>query len=168
MEIADIGISAISGGLLGTLGTALGRVTGFFERRAENAHERERWVHELQLEAQRAQVSAQTADRTASTDLQAARFEALTESLRSDAGLDSGYRWVAAIRALVRPVLTPFLWILYLIVFFTVMSGAADRFLDEAMESEFLGYFMSNIAFTASAATLWWFGDRARPNWPSR
>ncbi|GJL96634.1 MAG: hypothetical protein DHS20C06_04510 [Hyphobacterium sp.] len=168
MEFADIGISAISGGLLGTLGTALGRLTGFFERRDENAQERERWAHELQLEERHARTNAQAADATASADLQAARFEGLAESLKGDIGLESGYRWVAAIRALVRPVLTPFLWILYLVVFFSVMSGAADRFLDAGMESEFLEYFISNIAFTASAATLWWFGDRARPNWPMR
>jgi hypothetical protein len=168
MEFADLGVSAISGGVLGTLGTALGRVSGFFERRAENAHERERWAHELQLEERRAAASAQSADATASAGLQAARFDGLVESLKTDVGLESGYRWVAAVRSLVRPVLTPFLWMLYLIVFFTVMSGAADRFLDDGVESDFLGYFISNIAFTASAATLWWFGDRARPNWPTR
>jgi len=168
MEFADLGSSAISGGLLGTVGTALGRITGFFERRAENVQERERWAHELRLEEQRAQATERAADASDRADEQAARFEGLTESLRADVGLDSGYKWVAAIRSLVRPVLTPFLWILYLIVFFSVMSGSADRYLDEAVESEFLGYFISNIAFTASAATLWWFGDRARPNWPMR
>jgi hypothetical protein len=168
MDFADLGSSAISGGLLGTVGTALGRVTGFFERRAEHAQERERWAHELRLEERRAHATETAADASRRADMQTARFEGLTESLRGAAGLDSGYKWVAAIRSLVRPVLTPFLWILYLIVFFSVMSGSADRYLAEAVESEFLGYFISNIAFTASAATLWWFGDRARPNWPMR
>jgi len=41
--------SAAGGGLFGLLGTALGRVAGFFERRQEQAHERARWQHETAL-----------------------------------------------------------------------------------------------------------------------
>jgi hypothetical protein len=163
MDIADIGTSAISGGLLGTLGTALGRLTGYFEQRADNAQQRERWAHELRLEEARGNRAAETADAAQSAAQQESRFQGLTESLRNDAGLESGYRWVSAVRALVRPVLTPLLWLLYLVVFFTIMSGATDDYIADGLESEFMGYFISNIAFTASAATLWWFGDRARP-----
>ena len=163
MDIAELGASALSGGLLGTLGTALGRVTGYFERRAELVQERERWTHELQLEEMRARNAASAADSERATALQTARFEALEESLRGDAALESGYAWVSAVRALVRPVLTPLLWLLYLIVFFAVINGKADHFIADEVEAEFVGYFIANIAFTASAATLWWFGDRARP-----
>lgn len=166
MDFIDIGASAVSGGLLGTVGTALGRVTGYFERRAENTQERQRWAHELRLEEVRGQQARETADTELRTETESARYAALRESLRSDAGLETGYAWVSAVRALVRPVLTPFLWLLYLVVFFTVMSGAADAFLAAGAASEFVAYFIANIAFTASAATLWWFGDRARPRWP--
>ncbi|PIW27342.1 MAG: hypothetical protein COW29_11465 [Rhodobacterales bacterium CG15_BIG_FIL_POST_REV_8_21_14_020_59_13] len=163
MDIADIGTSALSGGLLGTLGTALGRITGYFEHRAELGQERERWTHELQMEELRARNAASAAQSERETALQTARFDALGESLHGDAALESGYAWVSAVRALVRPVLTPLLWALYLIVFFAVMNGMADHFIADDVEAEFIGYFISNIAFTASAATLWWFGDRARP-----
>ncbi|WP_420432965.1 hypothetical protein [Hyphobacterium sp.] len=166
MDFIDIGASAVSGGLLGTLGTALGRVTGYFERRAENTQERQRWAHELRLEQVRGQQSREAASTEHRAEIEAARYAALEESLRSDAGLEAGFGWVSAVRALVRPVLTPFLWLLYLVVFFTVMSGAADEFLVAGAESEFVSYFIANIAFTASAATLWWFGDRARPRLP--
>lgn len=163
MDVFDIGASAMSGGLLGTLGTALGRVTGYFERRAENTQERQRWAHELRLEELRGQQAGAAAEAQHRSESDAARFAALQESLRSEAALESGFAWVSAVRALVRPVLTPLLWLLYLVVFFTVMSGAADDFLAEGAESDFIAYFIANIAFTASAATLWWFGDRARP-----
>ncbi|MEE2527221.1 hypothetical protein V0U79_12685 [Hyphobacterium sp. HN65] len=162
MDFLDIGATAVSGGVLGTLGTALGRVTGYFERRAEHHQERERWQHELQLEETRARHAVDGAELGQRSAQQTASYSALAESQRNAAVLESGYPWVAAVRALVRPVLTPFLWLLYLIVFFSVMSGAADQFLDDAAEAEFVGYFIANIAFTASAATLWWFGDRAR------
>jgi len=163
MDIADLGASALSGGLLGTLGTALGRVTGYFERRVELGQERDRWTHELQLEEMRARNVASAANSERETALQTAHFDALGESLRGDAALESGYAWVSAVRALVRPILTPVLWGLYLIVFFAVMKGSADHFIADDVEAEFIGYFVANIAFTASAATLWWFGDRARP-----
>ncbi|WP_421791251.1 hypothetical protein [Hyphobacterium sp.] len=163
MELFEMGTSAMSGGLLGMLGTALGRVTGYFEQRADDAQERQRWAHELQLEEMRNQSAMQMADSENDAARIQSQYENLRESLRNDASLESGYRWVSAVRALVRPVLTPLLWALYLIVFFTVMSGAADRFLAEQVEGDFIAYFISNIAFTASAATLWWFGDRARP-----
>ena len=163
MDIAELSASALSGGLLGTLGTALGRVTGYFERRVELGQERQRWTHELQLEEMRARNAASAADSECATALQTARFEALEESLRGDAALESGDAWVSAVRALVRPILTPLLWLLYLIVFFAVMNGTADHFIADEVEAEFVGYFIANIAFTASAATLWWFGDRARP-----
>jgi len=163
MDFADLGASALSGGLLGTLGTALGRVTGYFERRAELGQERERWTHELQLEEMRARNAASAAESEREVARQTARFEALGDSLRGDAALDSGYAWVSAVRALVRPILTPLLWALYLIVFFAVMNGTTDQFIADDVEAEFIGYFIANIAFTASAATLWWFGDRARP-----
>lgn len=163
MDFLDFGASAVSGGLLGTLGTALGRVTGYFERRADHRQERDRWQHELQLEDMRARRVSEAAGLEQQNELQRARYTALEESQRHAASLESGYAWVSAVRALVRPVLTPLLWVLYLVVFFSVMSGVADRYLDPESEAEFVGYFIANIAFTASAATLWWFGDRARP-----
>lgn len=163
MDITEIGASALSGGLLGTLGTALGRISGYFERRAEFGQERERWTHELRLEELRAQNAISAAQGEREAALQSARFDALGESLRGDTALESGYAWVSAVRALVRPVLTPLLWALYLVVFFSVMNGTANHFIADEVEAEFIGYFISNIAFTASAATLWWFGDRARP-----
>lgn len=163
MDILEIGSSAISGGLLGTVGTAVGRVTGFFEQSAANKQERERWAHELRLEEARASHASASAQASQAADLQSATYAGLNESLQSDAALDPGFRWVSAVRALVRPVLTPLLWVLYLVVFFTIMSGSAERYLEDGMESEFIAHFISNIAFTASAATLCWFGDRTRP-----
>lgn len=163
MDFLELGSSAATGGLLGMVGTAMGRVAGYFEARQANAHERERWQHERTLEAEQADHAARRSDAEHAHDREMASYEGLAESLRTDAALGETYRWVNAIRALVRPILTPILWAVYLVVFFAIVEGNARNFLSADAQDEFIGYFIANIAFAASAATLWWFGDRALP-----
>lgn len=42
-DIISLGLDAAAGGVFGLIGTTLGRVAGFFERRDENAQEQARW-----------------------------------------------------------------------------------------------------------------------------
>ena len=163
MDLVDLGVSAASGGVLGLVGTALGRVAGIFEARQTHSQERERWAHERQMEEVHAQRLVDHEDRISESEALAAAYEGLQVSHQSDAAIGESYRWVQAVRSLVRPVLTPFLWIIYLVVFFAILNGNAARFLSSESQGEFIGYFIANIAFAASAATLWWFGDRALP-----
>ncbi|MEM6412512.1 MAG: hypothetical protein AAF683_13360, partial [Pseudomonadota bacterium] len=65
-DVLGVAASAASGGLFGLVGTALGRVATFFERRQEQAHERARWAHEgellqLQMQANREETEAEIA-----------------------------------------------------------------------------------------------------------
>lgn len=48
-DVIGLAASAAGGGLFGMLGTAIGRVAGYFERRQEQTQERARWGHEVQL-----------------------------------------------------------------------------------------------------------------------
>ena len=48
-DILGLGLDAAAGGVFGIVGTALGRVAGFFERKQVFKHERERWQHEYCL-----------------------------------------------------------------------------------------------------------------------
>lgn len=60
-ELIGIAASAAGGGVFGVLGTALGRLAGYFERRQTIAHEEKRWQHEVQLlEMQRLADAAET------------------------------------------------------------------------------------------------------------
>lgn len=163
MDLLELGSSAATGGLLGMVGTVMGRVAAYFEARQANAHERERWQHERAVRAEEAEREAQRRESDHAHDRQMASYEGLNESLRAEASVGATYRWVNAIRALVRPVLTPVLWIVYLVVFFAIVEGNARTFLSAEAQDDFVGYFIANIAFAASAATLWWFGDRALP-----
>ena len=51
-DIAGLAASAAGGGLFGLVGTALGRLAGFFEKRQQLAHEKARWPNRMVGEAQ--------------------------------------------------------------------------------------------------------------------
>lgn len=162
LDALSVGASAAAGGLFGVIGAALGRVVGVFERREAYKHERAEWahterLHELQMKA----GAAETENELAVVAAQGS-YAGLTESLATDAAsAGTSYRWVEAVRALVRPTLTPLLWLLYLAVFLRVTRADARIFLSAETADDLVAYFVSNVAFAATAATLWWFGDRA-------
>ncbi len=158
-----LGVAAATGGggLFGLLGTAMGRVASIFERRQALAHERARWAHETRLlELQHQARAAETEAEIVLRDVDGS-WRGLEASAGDAASVGESYRWVNAVRALVRPTLTIALWGLYLAVLNAMLQpGAADA-LGEGDRREILNYFLANAAFAATAATLWWFGDRA-------
>ncbi|MGF1462915.1 MAG: hypothetical protein ACFB2Z_07085 [Maricaulaceae bacterium] len=159
-ELASFGANALSGGLFGVVGAALGRVAGFFERRSELAHERARWNHERELHRLNAELRVEETEREIALAQVEGRYDGLRESLRA-ANAPPSYPWVNAVRAMVRPVLTPLLWAVYLAVLFAVLRDPAAIGASAQAKADLIEYFVANIAFAASAATLWWFGDRA-------
>ncbi|MFN3212261.1 MAG: hypothetical protein ACE37M_04090 [Henriciella sp.] len=147
-DLIGITASAAGGGLFGLLGTALGRVAGFFEKRQTMAHEERRWSHELKLlELQHAAAVQET-----EADLAIARTEGswagLEASLAAEAAIAKSYRWVDAVRALTRPLLTLLLWTITFAIWFTADLAGRSSITETA-------------TFAATAATLWWFGDRS-------
>lgn len=150
MGVLGLGASALSGGIFGVVGTALGRLGGFFERKQTFAQERARWAHEIQLQELTARTkAAETEAEHRLIDTQGA-WQALSASYEAEARIGESYAWVNAVRALTRPVLTLFLWIAALIIFWNTAhtDGAHAAFVE-------------TVTFAATAATLWWFGDRA-------
>ncbi|MBU2532389.1 MAG: hypothetical protein KKB37_06590, partial [Alphaproteobacteria bacterium] len=95
------------------------------------------------LEALRAEAS-ELALQTANA---AGGWQGLHASLAAEAAIGDSYRWVNAVRGLTRPFLTLLLWLITAWVF--LGSGAAAR-----------GEIVETATFAATAATLWWFGDR--------
>ena len=95
----------------------------------------------------------------------AGSYGGLEASLAAAASLDAP-AWVDAVRGLVRPVLTPLLWLAVLAVFFQI-GGDQARWISQAERAELIAYLVNSLVFAATAATLWWFGDRppraARP-----
>jgi hypothetical protein len=146
-DLIGLAASAAGGGVFGLIGTVIGRIAGLFERRQENAQEQARWKHEaalmeLQMKARAPELAGQ--ESLAHT---AGAWQGLAASVAADAAIGDSYRWVNAVRALTRPLLTLLLWLITLLVW----SGAA---------AEQKAGIVETATFAATAATLWWFGDR--------
>lgn len=146
-DIVGLAASAARGGVFGLLGTVIGRAAGYFEQRQSHAHERARWQHDAELirlhrQARREEHAA--AEQLAETS---GSWAGLAASLQAEAAIDDSYAWVNAVRALTRPVLTLLLWLITWLVF--VASPEAEQV-----------KIVETSTFAATAATLWWFGDR--------
>lgn len=146
-DIIGIAASAASGGLFGLAGTALGRIAGFFERKQQHAHEQARWRHESALLELQMQASAQETEAEIALAETAGSWRGLEASMRADAAIGASYAWVNAVRGLTRPFLTLLLWLIAGIIWFGADAAGRDAITETA-------------TFAATAATLWWFGDR--------
>ena len=147
-EMIGLAASAAGGGVFGLFGTALGRVASYFEKRQSQAHEERRWRHETEL------LKLQQAARAIETEAEIAQahtagsWAGLEASLAAEAAIAASYKWVDAIRALTRPILTLLLWGITTAIWFTAAPDGRANITETA-------------TFAATAATLWWFGDRS-------
>ena len=72
-------------------------------------------------------------------------WQGLTASIQADAMTGSASLWVVNLLRLVRPILTLLLWFITAWIFYITKEGAV----------------VEAAVFAATAATLWWFGDRS-------
>lgn len=154
-DIAGLAASAAGGGLFGLIGTVLGRVATYAERRQGFAHEQARWAHDMTLVEMQLKSDRQAADAQLAQAETAGRWSGLAASLEADAAIASSYKWVDAVRGLTRPVLTLTLWVISAGVFLVSSEDARMAITETA-------------TFAATAATLWWFGDRGPQRRPRR
>ncbi|MCI4646456.1 MAG: hypothetical protein MRY64_16865 [Hyphomonadaceae bacterium] len=146
-DLIGLAASAAGGGVFGLLGTALGRTAAYFERRQQQAHEQAKWQHETALlELQMRADAQETEAELALTDMRGS-WQGLASSMAAEAAIASSYRWVDAVRGLTRPALTLLLWLIAAVIYGS--ADAAGR-----------GEITETATFAATAATLWWFGDR--------
>jgi hypothetical protein len=146
-EIMGLAASAAGGGLFGIVGTALGRVAGIFEQREHHAHQRALWAHQ-QMMQDTSRAAERDRDNAAleRADVEG-RWAGLDASVRADAAIGESYRWVNAVRGLTRPVLTFALWAITAFIFAHADASGRSQIIETS-------------TFAATAATLWWFGDR--------
>lgn len=146
-DLIGMAASAASGGIFGLAGTALGRVAGFFERRQEHAHERARWSHEGALLELQMRANAEETEAEIALAETAGSWRGLEASMKAEAAIDVSYKWVSAVRGLTRPFLTLLLWVIAGMIWFGAEASGREAIVETA-------------TFAATAATLWWFGDR--------
>lgn len=149
--------SAAGGGLVGLVGTALGRVFGVVEarvkredRRLEMAHEKDKWDHEAELLA--AQLEARKVETELAVMVEDARgsWKGLAASIDAEAKIGASYPWVEAVRSLTRPALT----VLLVMILFVAWTS-------NSLTVEQRSSLMNALVFAATTAVVWWFGDRA-------
>lgn len=168
MDIITAAGGGLAGGALGAafgaLGSILNRGLGIFEtrekrkdRQLEMAHETERWGHDLRLASEARAGRIEEARQALDTANAEGSWRGLQASLKAEAGVGASWPWVAAVRALTRPALTVLLWVLFAVLFMSAVSGALET--DTA--SGVIRTAVETIAFSASTALAWWFGDRA-------
>jgi len=144
-DIISLGLDAAAGGVFGIIGTTIGRVAGIFERRDKNAHERAKWVHEYKLHALNIKARAQETELEIELAAQAGSWAGLEASIKAEASVGKASQWVINVLRLVRPSLTILLWVITASIFLKTQNQAVGE----------------AAVFAATAATLWWFGDRA-------
>lgn len=146
-DILGLTASAASGGLFGLLGTVLGRISGYVERRQALHHERAKWGHEVELLKLQQAAARQETEAELSLEETRGSWRGLEASMRADAEMATSYRWVSAVRGLTRPALTLILWLIAALIWFGADADGRSSIIETA-------------TFAATAATLWWFGDR--------
>ena len=154
-DLIGLTASAAGGGVFGLLGTALGRVAGYFERRQHHAQERARWVHESEIMKLQMQARAQETEAERAIAETEGSWQGLRASMQAEASIGSSYRWVNAVRGLTRPALTLLLWLIAIGIFIGADAAGRQSITETA-------------TFAATAATLWWFGDRGPRREPRR
>jgi hypothetical protein len=165
---AGLAGTGLAGGALGAafgaLGSILNRGLAIFEtrekrrdRQLEMTHEKDRWRHDLLIvENQRLGEAEAAKQALARADLEGS-WKGLAESVRAEAAVAAEWPWVSAIRALTRPALTLLLWLLFAMLFLAAVAGA----LEAETSAGVVRTAVETIAFSASTALAWWFGDRA-------
>ena len=148
-DILGLGLEAATGGVFGIVRTVLGRVSGYFEKKLGFKQEQARWLHEYKLHELQMQARQQETELELALAAQAGSWKGLEASIKAEAAIGRASQWVINVLRLVRPVLTLFLWVITAWIFHVTKNGAI----------------VEAAVFAASAATLWWFGDRAaKPN----
>ena len=158
-SLLSIGTSILSGGATGLLGTAVSGVIDYFQGRQRHAQE----LDLRRLDIELAQAEASGAERVAAIEAEGERdvaeWEAMAASYR-----EAGKRWsrpgdgvliqlVDFVRGMTRPVLTWGLVGLVGAIYF--LLGAGDL-----AAAEVRPRIVETVLYLATAAVLWWFGQR--------
>lgn len=144
-DLMTLGLDVAAGGVFGLIGTAFGRVAGFFERRDAHRQEQARWSHEYRLHELNMKSREQESKIELEMAAQAGSWAGLEASIKADASLGRASLWVINSLRLVRPSLTFLLWIITAGIFIQTKNQTI----------------VEAAVFAATASTLWWFGDRA-------
>lgn len=134
-------LTGLAGAVAGVVGSGIGRVGAYFERKQEIAAESAKRKDDMEL------AKIQTDGQTAVADLNT--YTALRKaSYDQDMALGTPDTWVVDVLRLIRPVITVYALILETAIYCTSSDEGVKRMLVTA------------VVETASMTITWWFGDR--------
>ena len=145
MDMTNLTVSALGGGVFGLLGATLNRLLSFFDRWQIHRQEKARWQHEIRLYELQRKMKAEETEQEILLAGEKGSWAGLKTALEAEQNIGFSYRWVNAVRALVRPALT----LLLLLISVAIWFSSRDFGL------------LETLSFNTSAVILWWFGDRA-------
>ncbi|MDE0387444.1 MAG: hypothetical protein OXI75_01985 [Rhodospirillales bacterium] len=155
----NLGVSVLTGGATGLLGTALSAVVDFFQSRQRHAQELDLRRLDIELAKAEAEGAAAHAAIEAQATREKAEWEAMEASYREAARRWSrpGEGWamqlVDVVRGLTRPALTWSLFALVGAIYF--LLGASDL-----AAVSLRPRIVETVLYLFTAAILWWFGAR--------
>lgn len=163
MEYLIDAISGIaSGGILGAVGALIGFAGKYFQEQQRQAWEEKKWDNEavmlrLNMEARLAETE---------NELKIVLGQADADQRVASYGLDMTtpggvHKWVNDVRSLFRPFLTIFLWVVALFIVWRMSDWVGDGLVTVDASVGLIDYVIKSVIFSASTATVWWFGDRA-------
>lgn len=158
-DIGGLLTAATGGGVFGLLGNLANRGFSIWETRekrkdAQMAYQQEekRWANEKDLLRIQMEQKQEAHEQDLETAAVSGSWQGLTESLHAEAAVQPSYRWVNAVRSLVRPFLTLESQIAAGVIYLAAKGPAQAELQQAAAET---------ILFIATASALWWFGARA-------
>jgi len=160
-DVIGVGASAATGGIFGLVGSLVGAVGKYFQKKQEQSFLREKWDYETKLLELNMKKGIQEFDHEMALTAQQGSWSGLEASYKHDASIGPVHKWVNDIVKLFRPVLTIALWILCGIIFWWF----GQKEFSETLSSEDIfilkRYMIHTTFFAAGSAAMWWFGERS-------
>lgn len=160
-NIAGGAASIAGGGIFGLIGSVFGQVSKYFQRKQEMAWQEKKWEYETNLLQLRMKAKAEETEQELALVSQRGAWAGLNSSVSADAALKPLSPWAVNLKSLFRPFVTVLLWGIAAWVFYQLVSGSMQKWFEQTEIRDLVKYMVYSIFFTASSATLWWFGDRA-------
>lgn len=159
MSLVDLALNAFSGGALGLVGTGLSLVKSFVDAKNKQAEMKLEFDHELALLDKQSQLKVVEAESEMKVTQSAADAAIKSKSYEVFVDTSNVYKWAATTIALMRPFITIMLWMMTAWIAWDVTHMRGATIIDGR---DLMADIVNNVTFCASAATLWWFGERAQ------
>ena len=158
-DLLGTGATVASGGLFGLLGSVVGVFAKYKQEKQRQEWELQQQQYEMKLLEMQMKQRTQETEHELAIIAQEGSWQGMKSS--QEFAMSSGETsiWVNNLKSLFRPFLTLVLWILSLYLFYSLADDS--KMLSPEEVDELMRYMVYSIYFSASTATVWWFGDRA-------